>query len=108
MSTLESVLLYTNLFYPVDSSDIVIIFLFLFYRLGLFPFVSPAHVAQGLSAKDWCDACISVAVVAGGSGKGGGRPEQANATIVVPQGMDVGTILEAGRIFASLKLNLDL
>lgn len=77
-------------------------------RLGVFPFVSPAHVAQGLSAKDWCDACISVAVAAGGSGKGGGRPEQANATIVIPEGMDVGTILEAGKIFAASKLKLDL
>lgn len=77
-------------------------------RLGLFPYVSPAHVAQGLSAKDWCDACITVAVAAGGSGKGGGRPEQANATIVIPQGTDVGTILEAGKLFAASKLKLDL
>lgn len=75
-------------------------------RLGLYPIVSPAHVAEGLSAKDWCDACIAVAVQAGGSGKGGGRPEQANATVVVPAGMDVGTLLEAARIFAASKLRL--
>ena len=72
----------------------------------MFPIVSAAHVAQGLSAKDWCDACIAVAVEAGGSGKGGGRPEQANANIAVPQGMDVGILLEAARLFASSKLGL--
>lgn len=68
--------------------------------------MSPAHVAKGLSAKDWCDSCIAVAVAAGGSGKGGGRPEQANATVVVPAGVDVGTLLEAARIFAESKLML--
>lgn len=78
----------------------------LFFRLGLFPIVSASHVAQGLSAKDWCDACIAVAVEAGGSGKGGGRPEQANANIAVPPGMDVGILLEAARLFASSKLGL--
>jgi hypothetical protein len=80
--------------------------LFMIRRLGLYPIVCPAHVTQGLSAKDWCDACIAVAVEAGGSGKGGGRPEQANATVVIPSGMDVGSILEAAKIFAASKLHL--
>ena len=75
-------------------------------RLGLFPIVSPAHVAKGLNAKEWCDCCIAVAAASGGSGKGGGRPEQANATIVIPSGVDVGTLLEAARIFAESKLGL--
>lgn len=66
--------------------------------------MSPAHVAKGLSAKDWCDSCISVAVAAGGSGKGGGRPEQANANVVLAAGVDVGTLLEAARAFAEAKL----
>ena len=80
--------------------------MFLSCRLGLYPIVCPAHVTQGLSAKDWCDACIAVAVQAGGSGKGGGRPEQANATVVIPSGMDVGSILEAAKIYAGSKLQL--
>ena len=75
-------------------------------RLGLFPIVSPAHVAKGLNAKEWCDSCIAVAVAGGGSGKGGGRPEQANATIVMPSTVDVGTLLESARIFAGSKLGL--
>ena len=44
-----------------------------------------------------------MAVAAGGSGKGGGRPEQANANVVLAAGVDVGTLLEAARVFADAK-----
>ena len=77
-----------------------------FLRIGLFPIVSPAHVTKGLSAKEWCDSCIAVAVAAGSSGKGGGRPEQANATIAVTPEVDMGSLLEAARVFAGSKLQL--
>ena len=39
--------------------------------------MSVTHLAKGLNAKEWCDVCIAVA----GAGKGGGKPELANASI---------------------------
>jgi hypothetical protein len=76
-------------------------------RLGLFPIVSPEHVAKGLNAKEWCDCCVAVAVAAGGSGKGGGRVEQAQATITFPEGNSsiqktiIDDILKAANTYAS-------
>ena len=68
-------------------------------RIGLFPIVSAAHVAAGFSAKEWCDACITAV----GAGKGGGRPELANAT--VPGGSDVlDRVLEIATSFAQSKV----
>lgn len=46
-------------------------------KLGLYTAVSASHVAGGLSAKLWNDAAIAAV----GSGKGGGKPDSANAFI---------------------------
>jgi hypothetical protein len=74
--------------------------------------VSAAHVAAGLSAKEWCDHCVAVAAAQGGSGKGGGRAELANATIVPGPGADAQqtttAILEAARLFAAAIVPLKL
>ena len=63
-------------------------------KLGLFPIVSAGHLAVGMSAKEWCDQAIAAAVAAGGSGKGGGKAEQANANIVLPEG-DAAAVRDA-------------
>ena len=67
--------------------------------MGLYPFVSKVHVDAGLSAKEWCDHCISVA----GAGKGGGKAESALANI--PGGQAVlDVVIKASREFASTKV----
>jgi len=68
-------------------------------KVTLFPIVSAAHVAKGLSAKEWVDHCISVC----GAGKGGGRADNANGSI--PGGADVlNKVIEAASSFASGKV----
>eukprot|EP00981_Chlorochromonas_danica_P003570 scaffold659_cov192-Ochromonas_danica.AAC.83 len=44
-------------------------------RIGVYPFVSQEHLAAGLNAKEWVEFCISRL----GTGKGGGKADQANA-----------------------------
>ena len=82
-------------------------------KVGLFPIVSPAHVAAGVSAKEWCDHAIAAAVAAGGSGKGGGKAEQANANIVLPtEGGAVSpqdtvhNVLEAAKTYAAARVKM--
>eukprot|EP01041_Mallomonas_annulata_P001725 gene1725-3341_t len=69
-------------------------------KIGLFPIVSEKHVKSGLNAKEWCDHCIAAI----GAGKGGGRPELANATIPGDEAV-LQRILEAAAQFSQSKLN---
>ena len=59
--------------------------------------ISPGHVAAGLSGVAWCNACIAAA----GGGKGGGKPNQANASIPCSDEAMLTVILSAGREFAA-------
>lgn len=64
----------------------------------LFPSVSAAHVAKGLSAKEWVDFCVSAV----GAGKGGGRADNANGSI--PGGEDVvAKVVAAANQYAASK-----
>jgi len=48
------------------------------YRVGLFALTSEMHRTKyGMSALEWNNACIAVV----GKGKGGGKPDLANANI---------------------------
>ena len=49
-----------------------------YFRVAIFAYVTPEHVSRGLNAKTWCD---DVLKNIGIEGKGGGRPEQANAVM---------------------------
>jgi len=69
-------------------------------KVMLFPIVSTAHIAKGLSAKEWVDCCIAIC----GAGKGGGRADNANGSI--PGGADVvSKIITTAMEYASTKLN---
>jgi hypothetical protein len=56
--------------------------------------LSKAHAGTGLSAKAACDACIAAA----GAGKGGGKPDAANASIPGDQ-TTLATVLAAGKTY---------
>ena len=69
------------------------------FRIAIFSSVSASQLSAGLHAKEWCDYCISVA----GSGKGGGRPDQANAT--VPGGRETfDKLINAAQEFSLSKI----
>mmetsp|Transcript_41057 Transcript_41057/g.41939 ORF Transcript_41057/g.41939 Transcript_41057/m.41939 type:complete len:1015 (+) Transcript_41057:17-3061(+) len=70
-------------------------------KMGLYPLVASKHVSSGLSAKEWCDHCISVV----GSGKGGGKADMANATIPGNSEM-LKKVLETAFIFSQMKLKI--
>jgi len=44
-------------------------------------FINPAHLSQGMSAKEWTEYCIKLC----GTGKGGGKAEQANAVFAAAE-----------------------
>jgi alanyl-tRNA synthetase len=48
------------------------------FRVAIFAYVTSEHISRGLNAKAWCD---DVLKTIGIEGKGGGRPEQANAVM---------------------------
>ena len=52
-------------------------------KSALFGYVTEAHLAAGLNAKEWCDFCIAEC----GGGKGGGRALEASANI--PGGREI-------------------
>ncbi len=57
--------------------------------------VSSTHVSRGLNAKQWTDFCVQEI----GAGKGGGKADQANASI--PGGLDVlERVVDAARRFS--------
>ena len=67
-------------------------------QIGLFPIVTKEHVKEGLSAKEWVDACFAK----GGVGKGGGKAEAALGT--VPGGASLmPDILSAAQAYSGSK-----
>lgn len=67
-------------------------------KIGLYPIVCAAHIEKGLSAKDWCLHCCTVA----GAGKGGGSAAVGMGNIPGGQSV-VDVVLEAARSFAKEK-----
>jgi hypothetical protein len=73
-------------------------------RLGVYTVSTPANIAAGLNAKEWCDHCMNVI----GQGKGGGRDSQSTASIPIegsgksPEEV-VAAVLEAAKVFAAQK-----
>lgn len=67
-------------------------------QIGLFPIVTKEHVKEGLSAKEWVDACFAKV----GVGKGGGKAEAALGT--VPGGASLmPDILSAAQAYSESK-----
>jgi alanyl-tRNA synthetase len=66
-------------------------------KVGLYAVVSKAGVAAGVSGVDWCNASI----LAAGAGKGGGKPNQAMASIPCENAAVFDVIFNAAKEFAS-------
>jgi alanyl-tRNA synthetase len=66
--------------------------------MTLFSILFPQHVAKGVSAKNWQDACFAAV----GAGKGGGKADIANGSI--PGGKDIMATIEiAAKAYAASK-----
>jgi len=59
-------------------------------KIGVYPAVSEAHQARGLSAKSWLDYCVHAS---GGGGKGGGKVDQANGSFPVTPSLTIDVLL---------------